>query len=38
MATLLWELCKLAWNDKKIPGDWRENIIMPIHKKAKTKV
>ena len=36
-STILFAIHKLIiaiWNKEKLPGEWRESIILPIHKKG----
>lgn len=30
----LLEVCRMAWNNERIPKDWENNLILPIHKKG----
>ena len=30
------KICQRAWNENRIPNEWRKNIIIPIHKKGNS--
>lgn len=30
----IWEICKEAWKEQRIPRDWENNLIIPIYKKG----
>ena len=37
MVDWLWELLREVWTTKRVPQDWKNAILIPLHKKQSRK-